>query len=327
MQTVTHWGILGTGAIAKKFAEALQMLPDASLVAIGSRSRENAIAFGQQFNVTFRHDSYEDLVNNPAVDAVYIATPHSLHHENALAALNAGKPVLCEKPFAINAAQTAEIIKTAREKKLLLMEAMWTRFLPCFTRLRKLLKENVIGEVRMLAADFGFRAESEGRGRLFNPSLGGGALLDIGVYPISLASMIFGKPQHLSGLAHIGRSGVDKQDGIVLSYPRGQMAILHSSIEVSTFHEAAIMGTQGRIKIHSSWWKATAMTVMRENNKNDFIECPFAGNGYQFEAAEFMNCLRRKKLESEVMPLDETLAIMKTMDCLREQWGLKFPME
>jgi predicted dehydrogenase len=326
MSDITHWGILGTGQIAKRFAEALKSLPDASLVAVGSRSREKAMAFGGQFNATYRHASYQELVNNPAVDAVYVATPHSLHHDNAIMALRAGKPVLCEKPLTLNAVQAEEVILTARAKKLLLMEAMWTRFLPVMTRLRKLLAEGAIGDVRMLAADFGFHAE-EGSGRLFDPALGGGALLDIGVYPLSLASMIFGKPSNVAGLAKLGRTGVDKQNGMVLMYSQGQLAVLHSSIESTTFQEASIMGSKARIKIHSSWWKANAMTLMRENNRNDFIETPYAGNGYQYEIAEFMRCLREKKLESEIMPLDETLSIMRTMDTLRQQWGLRYPGE
>ena len=326
MQKITHWGILGTGAIAKKFAEALQTLPEASLVAVGSRSRDKAMAFGQQFNVTYRHGSYEELVKNPAVDAVYVATPHALHRDHIMLALEAGKPVLCEKPFTLNAKQAAEVIKFAREKKLLLMEAMWTRFLPCFTKLRKLLHDGVIGEVRMLAADFGFRADPNTDKRLFAPELGGGALLDIGVYPISLSSMIFGKPTQTTGLAWLGRE-IDKQQGIILAHPRGELSILHSSIEVTTFHEATIMGTNGRIKIHSSWWRASSMTLMRETHRNDFMECPYSGNGYQFEAAEFMNCLRNGRLESEIMPLDETLSILQTMDDLRNQWGLRFPTE
>lgn len=314
--------------MAKKFAEALQTLPDASLVAVGSRTREKAMAFGNQFNVAYRHENYEGLANNPAVDAVYVATPHSCHRDNTIMCLQAGKPVLCEKPFTINAAQAAEVIQLAREKKILVMEAMWCRFLPFMTRLRKILADGLIGEARMLAADFGFHAEAEGEGgRLFNLALGGGALLDIGVYPVSLASMVLGKPSKVATLAKLGRTGVDKQNGIVLMYPQGQLAVLHSSIEVTTFHEASIMGTAGRIKIHSSWWKATSMTMMRETHRNDFLECPYVGNGYQYETAEFMKCLREKKLESEIMPLDETLSIMRTMDSLRAQWGLKYPGE
>lgn len=301
-------------------------MPDASLVAVGSRTREKAMAFGSQFNVTYRHASYEELVNNPAVDAVYVATPHSLHAANTIMALQAGKPVLCEKPFAINAHEAEEMVLTARAKKLLLMEAMWTRFLPVMIKLRRLLADGAIGEVRMLAADFGFLAGEE-EGRLVDPALGGGALLDIGVYPISLASMIFGKPSDICGLAKLGRTGVDKQNGIVMMYPQGQIAVLHSSIEATTFQEATIMGSKARIKIHSAWWKATAMTLMRENNKNDFIESPYIGNGYQYEVAEFMRCLREKKLESEIMSLDETVSIMRTMDSLRQQWGLRYPGE
>jgi predicted dehydrogenase len=179
----------------------------------------------------------------------------------------------------------------------------------------------------MLSADFGFNSSEENGGRLLDPTLGGGALLDVGIYPISLASMIFGKPSNVTGLAKLGRTSVDKHNGIVLMYPQGELALLHSSIEVNTFHEASIMGTKGRIKIHSSWWKSNAMTVMRDNHKNDFLECPYAGSGYQYEAAEFMKCLREKRQESEIMSWEETLSVLRTMDTLREQWGLKYPGE
>ena len=327
MRPVTHWGIIGTGTIAKKFAETLLTLPDAALVAVGSRSREKAMSFGNQFNVTYRHGSYEELVANPAVDAVYVATPHSCHRDNTLLALRAGKPVLCEKPFALDARQAAEMIACARERKLLLMEAMWTRFLPVMVKLRRLRADGVLGEPRLVTADLGFRAEANAAGRLFDPALGGGALLDVGVYPVALASMIFGAPTEAASLAKLGDAPVDLQEGIVLRHAEGQLSVLHASIEVTTFQEASILGTLGRIKLHSPWWRSTAMTLMRENLKNDFWECPFNGNGYQYEASEFMACLHSGKLESDVMPLNETLSILTTLDSLRLQWGLRYPGE
>ena len=327
MDKIIHWGILGTGTIAKKFAEGLQALPDAKLVAVASRSQAGADSFEQQFEVPHRYASYEAMMHDPIVDAVYIATPHSCHKYNTILCLAAGKPVLCEKPFTINAQEAEAIINIARAKKILLMEAMWMRFLPIMMRLRKMLSQGVIGEPRLLSADFGFHKEFNAESRLYNPELGGGALLDVGVYTLSLASMIFGAPTRITGMAHLGESGVDEQSSMTLAYTSGQMASLYTAIRTTTFQEASIMGTKGRIKINSPWWKGTTMTLMRDNDKDDFVEVPFEGNGYQYEAMEFMRLLREKKTESDIMPLDESLAIMKTMDALRKLWGLKYPME
>ncbi len=321
-----RWGIIGTGRIARLFAEGLGALLDAELVAVGSRSQANADDFAKQFNVPFRHTSYEALAHDARVDAVYIATPHSLHVENTLMALEAGKPVLCEKPFAINARQAESIIRTARAKGILVMEAMWTRFLPPIVRLREMLNEGIIGEVRTLEAGFGFQREKR-EGRLFDLALGGGALLDIGIYPVSLASMIFGPPTQITGLAEIGPTGVDEQAAIVLGHPQGQLAVLHNSIRVNTFQEASVTGTRGRIRLHRGWWKGSDMTLTLDQGGEEFLDFPFTGNGYQFEAEAFMECLRAGELDNKIMPLDETLSIMKTLDTLRAQWGLKYPME
>ncbi len=321
-----RWGIIGTGGIARKFATGLAALLDAELVAVGSRSQAKADEFAREFNVPHRHSSYEQLASDADVDAVYVATPHSVHAENCLMAIAAGKPVLCEKPFTINARQAETVIHAARSKRLLLMEAMWTRFLPSMVRLREMLAENLIGDVRMLTADFGFQRERRD-GRLHDPALGGGALLDIGVYPVSLSSMIFGTPTDIKGVAEIGPTGVDEQDAIVFKHANGQLALLEATLRANTFHEADIIGAWGRIRLHRSWWRGSDMTVTLDAGGEEFLEFPFTGNGYQLEAAAFMECLRQGQLESKVMPLDETLSIMRTMDTLRAQWGMKYPME
>ena len=327
MTNTLRWGIIGTGNIARKFATGLAALPDAELVAVGSRTQETADAFGAQFNIPHRHAGYEALALDPQVDAVYIATPHSLHRENSLLCLAAGKAVLCEKPFTINAAEAGEVIDFARQKGCFLMEAMWTRYLPLMVKVRALLAENALGDVRMLAADFGFGSRFNPQSRLYNPELGGGALLDVGVYPVSLASMIFGPPARIASLAHLGQTGVDEQAAIILGYAGGQIAIASTSIQTTTPQEAVIMGTEGRIKIHAPWWAPTKLTLSRPGAADEVIERPFQGNGYNYEAAEVARCLRAGKLESETMPLDETLAVMKTMDEARAQWGLKYPLE
>ena len=325
MNDTIRWGILGTGKIARQFAEGLKVLSDARLMAVGSRTSEKAEGFGTQFAVPHRHSSYEVLVNDPDVDVIYVATPHSCHKENTLLALSAGKAVLCEKPFAIDAREAAEMIAFARKKKLFLMEAMWTRCFPLMTRLRELLQSNVIGEVRMLTADFGFRAEYQEEERLFNLAVGGGALLDVGVYPVSLASMIFGTPTRISSLANLGKTGVDEEAAVILAHEGGQIAVLSTAIRLDTAQDAIILGTAGRIRIHRPWWRPTAMTILREGVKDETLEFSLIGNGYQFEAAEVMNCMRRGELESRVMPLDETLSVMKTLDAIRAQWGLNYP--
>jgi predicted dehydrogenase len=254
-----------------------------------------------------------------------VATPHNLHRENTLLCLDAGKPVICEKPFAINAGETADMVAKARERKLFLMEAMWTRYLPVMVRVRELIASGVIGEVRMLTADFGFRTDFNAEARWFNPEFGGGALLDVGIYPLSLAFMIFGTPSQISSLAHLGESGVDEQSAYLLGYPQGQLALLSSAVRTQTPHTAVINGTDGTITIND-WWHGRGLTLTR-SGKTEVVDLPFEGNGYNYEAAEVMACLRDGKLESEVMTLDESLAIMRTMDVMRAQWGLVYPME
>jgi dihydrodiol dehydrogenase / D-xylose 1-dehydrogenase (NADP) len=327
MANTIRWGILSTGTIAKKFAEGLSVLPDAELVAVGSRSQATANAFGDEYDVDHRHASYKALAQDPGVDVVYVATPHPFHKDNAILCLEAGKAVLCEKPFSINADEAEQVIALARENDLFLMEAMWTRYIPIIVRLRELLAEGAIGEMRMLTADLGFRAKFDPKGRLFNPDLGGGALLDVGIYPISLASMIFGSPSRIVSLAHMGQTGVDEQEGIVFGYSQGQLAILHAALQASTAVEATLMGTKGRIRVHSPWYYGTALTLSAEGREDETISLPYEGNGYNFEAVEVMRCLRAGRLESDVMPLDETLAIMQTMDKIRAQWDLRYPME
>lgn len=327
MSEQIRWGILGTGNIARKFAQGLQALEDAALVAVGSRSQESADRFGDQFQVPRRHASYEELVADPEVDVIYIATPHSLHKENMRLCLEAGKAVLCEKPFTINAREAREAIELARTRGLFLMEAMWTRYIPLMVELRRMLADGVIGSVRMITADFGYRARFNPQSRAFDPALGGGGLLDVGVYPISLASMILGTPDRIASLAEIGQTGVDEQAGMVLGYPGGELAVLHTAVRTTTPQEATIMGTDGWIRIHPRWWIPDTMTIHPAGGEPQTIQVPFTGNGYNYEAAEVHRCLRAGLLESEIMPLDETLAIMETMDRIRAQWGMKYPME
>ena len=322
MPEVIRWGILGTGSIAKKFAQGLADTTEADLVAVGSRTKEKADAFADQFQIPIRYASYQDLATDPKVDLVYVATPHPFHCENTILCLENRKGVLCEKPFALNQREAKLMIKTARKQNTFLMEAMWTRFMPAMVQLRQLLAKGVIGEVRMLTADFGFRSEVNPENRLFNLELGGGALLDVGVYTVSLSSMVFGQPSQIATLADIGQTGVDEQAGVLLLHNQGQISILNTAIRTNTPQEAMLMGTEGQIKIESPWWIPTRLTV-----KGEMYDIPFEGNGYNYEAMEAMNCFRAGQIESQIMPHQETLSIMKSLDQIRQQWNLAYPSE
>jgi predicted dehydrogenase len=324
-----RWGILGAGRIANNFAAGLSVLPDAELVAVGSRTQQNADQFADKHNVPHRHASYEALVNDPDVDAIYVATPHPMHKDNSLLCLQGGKAVLCEKPFTINATEAEEMITYARQHNVFLMEGMWTRFLPLMGRVRELLAQGVLGEVRMVTADFAFRANLDPKGRLFALELGGGGLLDVGVYCVSFASMVLGAgvPPRIVSMAHLGETGVDEQAAYILGYDDGRMAVLYSGVRTNSLLEGIIMGTEGSIRIHRELFHPTRMTLQVNGKDEQVIDVPIEGNGFNYEAAEVMRCLRAGKTESDILPLDETLAVMRTLDQIRAPWGLKYPGE
>lgn len=322
-----RWGILGAGNIARKFVTGVKALEDHEVFAVGSRQQATADKFGDEFNIPQRHASYEALAADPNVDAIYVATPHPMHKENTLTCLRGGKHVLCEKPFTINAAETQEIIAEARQRKLFLMEAMWTRFIPAVQEAHRLIKAGAIGAVRMINADFGYRSSFRPESRTFDPALGGGALLDVGIYPLSLASMLLGTPDRISSLANIGQTGVDEESAFILGYPSGAMAVLYTAVRTSTPQDAVIMGENGMIRIHPPFWIPKKLTLTVSGKGAQEIDLPYLANGYNYEAVEVANCVRAGQLESAIMPLDESLAIMQTMDAIRAQWHMKYPME
>jgi predicted dehydrogenase len=322
-----RWGILGTGGIARTFVDGLGSLPEAEVLAVGSRSEASAAAFAGEKEIPRHYGAYEGLAEDPDVDVVYVATPHPFHAENAELCLRAGKAVLCEKPFTLNAAEAERVVGLARERGLFLMEGMWTRFFPLMQEVRRLVTEGTIGEVRMLNVDFGFRAELDPASRLFDPALGGGALLDVGVYCVSMASMVLGRPTEAIGLFHLGETGVDEQASIVLEYEGGRLANLSIGVRTASPQEATIMGTDGYVRIHSPWWRPSSTTISRPGREDETVEKPVSGNGFGYEAAEVMRCLERGETESAIMPLDETIAVMRTMDGLRAAWGLEYPGE
>ena len=323
-ERVFRWGILGLGHIARSFAHGLRDTPGAVLVAAASRSRERADAFCAEFNVPRGYGSYEDLCADPEVDAIYIATRHPDHACAAIAAIEAGKPVLVEKPFTVNAREARAVVDAARSNKVFCMEAMWTRFLPLMPRLKQLVQQGAIGDVRFIQADFSFRSDFNPNSRIFDPALGGGALLDVGVYPISFASMLLGRPLEAVGIAQLGETGVDEQTAMTLSYPAGRMANLMCGTRAKSQHQAFIIGTEGQIHVHSPWWIPRSLSIFRPDRPEERIELPFEGNGYNYEAAEVMRCVRAGHIESPLLPLDESLDVMQTMDTLRRQWGLRY---
>jgi predicted dehydrogenase len=235
--------------------------------------------------------------------------------------------VLCEKPFCVNAAEAERVVELAREKRLFIMEGMWTRFFPLMEEVRRLVSEGAIGEIRMLNVDFGFRADLDPASRLFDQRLGGGALLDVGVYCVSFASMVLGQPSRFVGLPHLGETGVDEQASVVLEHEGGRLANLSIGIRTTTPQEATIIGTEGYVRIHAPWWRPTSMTISRPDTEDETVEAPPSGNGFNYEAAEVMRCLEAGKTESDVMPLDETVSVMRTMDGIRAAWELRYPGE
>jgi dihydrodiol dehydrogenase / D-xylose 1-dehydrogenase (NADP) len=318
------WGILGPGTIAAKFAADLRQLDDARLAAVGSRSAERAAAFAQAHGFEHACSSYVELVEDPDVDVVYVATPHPFHREHALLCLRHNKSVLCEKPMAVNEAQVREMVTCARERGVFLMEAMWTRALPVMRQVQRWLDEARIGDVRMLTADFGFRTGWNPEGRLLNLDLAGGALLDVGVYTVALASMVFGAPPvEIRAAAHIGETGVDEQTAMVLRYGDGALALLSCAVRTDTPQGARIGGAEGSIDI-PAFWHATSATLRVRGQEPEQVSGPV---GYHYEAAEVMACLRGGNQESSLMPLAESISIARTMEHVRAQIGLVYPME
>ena len=328
MQTI-RWGILAPGRISHKFAAALKVAAGAELAAVGSRDRERAVAFAAAHGIpaAHAHGSYEALAADPSVDAVYIGSPHSGHEAHTLLCLAHGKHVLCEKPLAVNAAQAERMVAAARAAGLLLMEAVWTRFLPTVARLRELIADGSLGDVRLVMADFGFRAPFDPHSRLFAPELAGGALLDLGIYPLTLASLCCGPPVEIRAVANRGATGVDEETAMVLRHARGELATLSCSLRADTPREAHIVGTAGRVRLLSPWWAGTRLAIQRPDAAEELLELPSRGGGYAHEAEAFMALLRAGRTEPDVMPLDESLAIMRTMDAIRGQCGVRYPLD
>jgi predicted dehydrogenase len=320
-----RWGILSTGHISHRFAEALQMLPEAEIQAVGSRNEVSAEKFAREFGIRKAYGSYEALAEDPEVDVVYIGTPHSLHLENSLLCMRAGKSVLCEKALCINAREAEEMIRVAREEDVFLMEAMVTRHVPLIKKMQDWIKSGRIGEVRMLRASRCARGEFHPSQRHLNPELGGGSLLDVGVYVISFAFMIFQKtPEDVHGFAHIGDFGSDEQGAVLLKYDQGEIADLSFALRTKAVNEAYIFGTEGYIKLDEVFALAPKATLYKNDQLIEVIEEPVVVGGLVHEAEEVMRCLKEGLKESPYMPLEESLQIMRIMDQIRAPWGLSY---
>jgi predicted dehydrogenase len=322
-----RWGILGTGDIAGQFAADLLLLPEARIQAVGSRSQAKSDAFGDAYGIPNRHASYEALAADPEVDIIYIATPHAMHCENALLCMDHGKAVLCEKPLALNRAQCEAMVAKAREKNCFFMEAMWTYCFPAIRAIRALLAEGALGEIQFVRADFFFNYPYENDARLYDPALGGGALLDVGIYPLAIALLAYGLPpvQHTS-LVTRAPNGVDLQNAFTLAFPNGGLAQLASGFSADIPEEAIIAGTKGTIAIPARFFQPSRFTLHR-NEKAEEHAFETIGLGYAFEALEAMRSLRAGLLESPDMPWATSLLLAEIMDSLRSDWGLRYPSE
>ncbi len=314
-----RWGILGTGGIARTFATDLRLTDSGAVAAVGSRSQSSADRFADEFGVTNRHASYESLVADQEVDIVYVATPHPMHRDNAILALRAGKPVLVEKPFTMNAEQARDIVRVARQTGLFAMEAMWTRFLPHVAVIRDWLAQGVLGEIVTVTADHGQWFAKDPQFRLFAPELGGGALLDLGVYPVSFASMILGTPNRIVSLSDPAFTGVDAQTSMLFGYPSGAQAVLSCTLRAKSPTTAAIVGTDARIEIEGDFYAPAAVTLLPRTGEPTRVASAHEGRGLRHQADEVARRLAAGDLESPLMPLDETVSIMATMDTVLAQ--------
>lgn len=312
------WGILGTGGIAREFAQDVQAHTEMAISAVGSRTKEKAASFLD--NVT-AFGSYEKLVNSD-VDAIYVATPHQLHAENTILALNAGKPVLCEKPFAVNSIQAKEMAHTAQTNNLLLMEAMWTRYLPHIQKVRELMHE--LGEVINVQADHGQSLMSIKR--LTDPNYAGGALLDLGIYPVSFSYFVFGAPEKISAKSVI-ENGVDLQTSAIFEYSGGRQAVINTVMNAKTPTAASINGTKARLELATSFYRPTDMRLIYNDGRVVEFKNEYRGHGLREQAIYFEKMLISGKKDSELLPISESVSIMETMDEIRNQIGLKYPFE
>ncbi|MFI5932588.1 Gfo/Idh/MocA family protein [Actinoplanes sp. NPDC051494] len=319
----TRWGILGTGGIASTFASDLPLVPGAELAAVGSRTQAAADAFASKHGAARAHGSWADLAADPDVDVIYVATPHASHHAASMVCLEGGKAVLIEKPMTLDLAQSAQLVQEARTRGLFLMEAMWMRLNPAVRRIRDLIGDGAIGDVVTLHADFGLQGPFEPSHRLRDPAQGGGALLDLGVYPLHFADLMLGNPSTVHSWARLTPEQVDETTGVLLGYASGAVAALTCSIAGESRNNATITGTLGRIELPSGFFNPQEFTLVR-GGKAETFELPYPGRGYQFEAIEVQRCMAEGELESPLVPHTTTLDLMTLLDTIRAEIGVVY---
>jgi predicted dehydrogenase len=317
---------LGTGGIARAFAQDLNLIQGHTIGAVGSRTLENAQKFSATFGGT-AYGSYEELVTDPTIDAIYVATPHPAHHDNVVMALDAGKPVLCEKPFSVNAREAQSMVDAAARNGVALMEAMWARFLPHYGKVREIVESGVLGPILSIHADHGQRLADKGISRLVEPDLAGGALLDLGIYPVSFAHMILGTPSHITSDSVMTEKGVDAQTSMILTYEGGAQAVLTTTMIEQTPCRAVVAGLNGWLEIDRTFYNPAAMRVILNDGSTTEYPNTYKGHGLREQAEVFKQLVLIGKLESEILTWKDTVDIMKTLDAVREQIGLKYPFE
>jgi len=321
-----NWGIIGCGRIAHKFVSDLALIEDAELTAVASRNIQKANEFAQRHKAKKAFGSYDELFLDPEVDIVYIATPHHLHAELSIKAMENDKHVLCEKPLSINKKEADSIIETSRRTKRFFMEALWTRFNPSFVAAKKLIDDGEIGEIKYINADFAFRSEFSTEDRTLNINLGGGAILDIGIYPVFLCYSLLGVPKEILAKSIFHKTALsDIQTSMIFHYAEAQ-AVLYSSFESQSDMVARISGTQGQIYLNNRWHHANGYTLIKDGTEQK-IEIPVLGLGYSHEIKECHQCLRENKLESSKWSHQNSLDLISILDDVRIQVGLKYPQE
>jgi predicted dehydrogenase len=321
------WGIIGTGGIARAFANDIAYLGDHAIAAVGSRNLETAESFVKTIPGAKAYGSYAELINDSDIDAIYVAVPHPSHKENVIAALNAKKPVLCEKPFAVNSIQAKEMVAVAKANDVALMEAMWARFLPHYAKIREIVSSEVLGQITTIHADHGQRLADQNIPRLIEPSLAGGALLDLGIYPISFAHMVLGVPQSITSSATFTDKGVDAQSSMVLNYANGAQAVLNTTMIVQTPCTAVIAGLNGYLEVNRTFYNPTSMRLTLFDGTVTEYPADYKGHGLREQAVEFARVVKSGAKESPILRWDDTIAIMEIMDTVRSQIGLKYPFE
>jgi predicted dehydrogenase len=323
---VIRWGVIGPGSIATGFAEAMQWVEGGTITAVASRSAERAEAFAERFGVPTAYGDDDALAADSDVDVVYVATPHSRHEMDTLNFLRAGKHVLCEKPFALNARQAARMAGEARRRELFLMEAIWSRFLPAYRSLVEVIGEGRIGVPQLVEGDFGFRRAVDTEHRHFAAELGGGALLDLGIYPIQLCALVLGPVERVVADGVVGETGVDEVVTALLHHPGDRLGVVKAALRVALPCTARIAGTEGIIDLPAMMHCPNSLTVSSAAGI-EHIDASYEGNGLRFEIDEVHRCLAQGRTESTVIPLDESIALATTLDAIRADLGVVYPGE